>query len=141
MTIFCSRGFETLIGKGTRITGTISIAPNSMTVIDGEAFLSSITGQHVESKVSLKTTLHVSGIVRPTGIQDIQDTLNINVENVIITGTVYCDTIHVEGTLTVKAGATLKAKKILYREFIIEVGAVVHGRMLHLDHVSEGEQV
>ncbi|WP_407305684.1 hypothetical protein [Acinetobacter sp.] len=135
MTIFRSRGFDTLIGKGTSIRGDIAISANSTTVIDGDAALSYITGVVPPEKVATKTTLMVNGtVVR------FEKPLEINVHNVIITGQVTCDTITVEGTLAIKTGAVLKAKKILYRELIIETGAVVHGQMFHLDHTSEGEQ-
>lgn len=143
MTIFRSRGFDTLIGKGTSIRGSIVIAANSTTVIDGDAFLDDITGVQVEGKVSKKTTLRVGGTLRPKQNEGLGvfTPLNINVDNVIITGNVECDTIRVEGTLAVKAGATLKAKKILYRNLVAETGSVIHGAMSHLDHVSEGELV
>jgi len=135
--LFRSRGFDSLIGKGTVIHGELLIAANSTTLIEGSAYLSSVQGEQVDGKVSAKTTLHVGGQL----LEPIDKQLNIEVQNVIITGKVVCKTIRVEGTLAVKAGATLLAEKILYRELIIETGAVVHGRMNHLDHVSEGEVV
>lgn len=138
MTLFRTRGFDTLIGKGTTIHGEIVIAANSTAVIDGTAYLSSVRGEQIEGKVSGKTALHVSGFLDHAALQS---DLNIEVQNVIITGKVVCKTIRVEGTLAVKAGATLMAENILYRELIIETGAVVHGQMSHLDHVSAGEIV
>ena len=140
MTIFRSRGFDTLIGKGTVITGVLSLAPDSTAVIDGQAFLTDVNelGVHEGAKVKGKTTLHVNGqLAGPGG----SDQVTIEIQNVVVTGKVSCDEIRVEGTLAVKSGAVLKATKILYRELIIETGAVVHGQMSHLDHVSEGEQV
>jgi len=144
MTIFNSRGFDTIIGKGTLFQGQIAIAPNSTTVIDGEAQSTSIMGMHVDGKVSAKTTLRVSGRLVPSAGPaevDVPNALQINVQNVIITGYVECDTITVEGTLAIQSGATLKAKKILYRNYVSEKGAIVLGNLCHLDHVSEGEQV
>jgi cytoskeletal protein CcmA (bactofilin family) len=136
--LFRSRGFDSLIGKGTTIHGEMRIAANSTALIEGNGYLSSVLGETIDGKVSAKTTLHVNG-----QLQDAADgtPLNIEVHNVIITGKVVCKTIRVEGTLAVKAGATLIAEKILYRELIIETGAVVHGQMSHLDYVSEGEIV
>lgn len=136
--LFRSRGFDSLIGKGTTIHGTLMIAENSTTLIEGSAFLDRATGLISDGKVATKTTLHVAG--EAAGLAG-SSNLDIEVHNVIITGKVVCKTIRVEGTLAVKAGATLKADKILYRELIIETGAVVHGNMFHLDHVSEGEVI
>lgn len=143
MTIFSSRGFDTIIGKGSIFRGQFAIAPNSTTVIDGEVQSTAITGVEVEGKVSSKTTLRVGGRLTAPGSEGLGvfHSLNINVQNVIITGYVECDTITVEGTLAIKSGATLKAKKILYRNLINETGAIVLGNLAHLDHVSEGEQV
>ena len=138
--LFRSRGFDSLIGKGTVIHGgQILIAANATTLVEGAAYMDRILGDNGGSeKVAAKTTLHVAGIVAgPTGSKE----LEIDVHNVIITGQVVCKTIRVEGTLAVKAGAMLKADKILYRELIAETGAVIHGQMGHLDHVSEGEVV
>lgn len=135
--LFRSRGFDTLIGKGTTISGDILIAANSTTLIEGFGNLTSARGEEAEGKVSAKTTLNVAGQI----CSPINQELHVEVHNVIITGKVVCKTIRVEGTLAVKAGATLIAEKILYRELIIETGAVVHGRMSHLDYVSEGETI
>ena len=140
MTIFRSRGFDTLIGKGTVIMGVLSISTDTTAVIDGQAFMTDVNGrgESLTNKDQGKTTLHVNGqLAGPGGTSDV----DIEVQNVIVTGKVSCNEIRVEGTLAVKSGATLKATKILYRELIIETGAVVHGQMFHLDHVSEGEQV
>jgi cytoskeletal protein CcmA (bactofilin family) len=59
------------------------------------------------------------------------------VDNVIINGKVACNELRVEGMLAIKSTAVLKAQRIFYRQLVIETGAVVHGQMLHLDHVSE----
>lgn len=142
MTIFRSRGFDTLIGKHTSLTGELAIAPDSTAVVDGDAYVTKAMGvPATDGKVYTKTTLQVNGYLGPSHAVGMPKDTEINVHNVIITGKVICDVIHVEGTLAVKSGATLKAKKILYRKLVIETGAVVHGEMFHLDHVSEGEQV
>lgn len=138
--LFRSRGFDSLIGKGTVIHGSkMYIAANATTLVEGSAYFEGIQGDTGGSeKVATKTTLHVAGtLAGPLGGKD----LDIEVHNVIITGQVVCKTIRVEGTLAVKAGATLKAEKILYRNLITETGAIMHGQMGHLDHVSEGETV
>lgn len=140
MTIFRSRGFDSLIGTETQLWGDLFIARNSTFVIDGK-----MNGHNKitvlvdgDTKPDTKTTLRVNGEVWPTSPDR---PLEINVHNVVITGKVTCDTIHVEGTLAIRSGANLKADKIFYRELVIETGAVVHGQMYHLDHVSHGEQV
>ena len=144
MSIFSRKGFDTVIGKGTTLYGDFVIAASTTAVIEGTGYLSSVTESKVDDKKG-KTTLRVDGALVGPGydnhIVGKEHTLNIEIPNVIITGKVVCETIRVEGTLAVKAGATLMATKILYRELIIETGAVVHGQMAHLDHVSEGEQV
>lgn len=137
MTLFRTRGFDTLIGQGTTIHGEIMLAPNSTTVIDGSAYLNRVIELPVDGKTGDKTTLRVSGNLEP----EFQKELNIEVHNVIITGKVVCKTIRVEGTLAVKAGATLKAEKILYRNYVSETGAIILGNLAHLDYVSEGETV
>jgi cytoskeletal protein CcmA (bactofilin family) len=145
MSIFSRKGFDTVIGKGSTLIGDFVIAASTTAVIEGTGYLSSVTESKIDDKKG-KTTLRVDGLLVGPGWQDYRttsdkSTLDIEVSNVIITGKVVCETIRVEGTLAVKAGATLMANKILYRELIIETGAVVHGQMAHLDHVSEGEQV
>ena len=145
MSIFSRKGFDTVIGKGTTLVGDFVIAASTTAVIEGAGYLSSVTESKVDDKKG-KTTLRVDGLLVGPGydnhiVTGKEGALNIEVSNVIITGKVVCETIRVEGTLAVKAGATLNATKILYRELIIETGAVVHGQMAHLDHVSEGEQV
>lgn len=129
--LFRSRGFDSLIGKGTAIHGQIVIAANSTTLIEGTAFLSTARGENIEGDAGSKTTLHVAGQLLPSG------DLNVEVHNVIITGKVVCKTIRVDGTLAVKAGATLIAENILYRKLIIETGAIVRGQMSHIDHPEE----
>ena len=105
--------------------------------VDGSAICNSIVGSIADGKVNAKTTLRVGGDVIPQGPTG----LEIVVHNVIISGKVTCNEIRVEGALAVRSGAHLKADKIYYRELIIETGAVVHGQMFHLDHVSQQEQV
>jgi len=135
MTVFRSRGFDSIIGGQLVLSAnSVEIPANSTLLVEGT--LSAHTIQQIASeKVASKTTLRVSGTIKKDSIG-----LNITVHNVIITGKVECDEIRAEGCLAVKAGSTLKAGKIYYRELIVETGAVMTGQMLHLDHVSEGEQ-
>jgi len=135
MTVFRSRGFDSIIGgKLILHANSVEIPANSTLLVEGT--LSAHTIQQTASeKVASKTTLRVSGTIKKDPIG-----LNITVHNVIITGTVECDEIRAEGCLAVKSGCTLKAKRIFYRELIVETGAVMLGEMFHLDHTSQGEQ-
>ena len=142
MTIFRSRGFDSLIGKGTVIRGIIDIQPDSVMQIDGLAEVDII--QHGDEgmgdvagmghRIAPKTTLHVNGEVRQYNMP-----LEVTVHNVIVAGKLQCDKLRVEGTLAIKAGATIDADQIYYRNLVIENGAVVHGQMFHLDHLPPVE--
>jgi cytoskeletal protein CcmA (bactofilin family) len=137
MTIFRSRGFDSLVGKGTIFLGDLLIAANSTLQVDGNVQGESISqGSLTDGKVATRTKLMVNGHV-----ESLARPLHITVHNVIISGTVVCKEIRVEGTLAIKSGARLLAENIYYRTLVIETGAVVHGQMHHLDHVSAGEEV
>jgi len=137
MTIFRTRGFDSLIGKGTVIAGDICIAPDSTFQVDGSVNANFI--EHSDEgmgdvagmghRIAPKTTLHVNGEVLP-----LKADTRVKVHNVIITGTLKCSVLHVEGTLAVKKGATVDVEKIFYRDLVIETGAIVSGQMFHLDH-------
>lgn len=137
MSVFRSRGFDSIISKGTVLRGSLQLLSDTTLVLDGLGLLSTVT-ETVAEKSKGKTTLVVNGELSSEAVIDTP--LIICVSNVTITGTVTCDVIRVEGTLAVKSGAKLNANKILYRELVIETGAVVLGKMCHLDYVSEGEQ-
>lgn len=135
MTIFKTRGFDSIIGKGMSVFGEIILDRNSTLVIEGHAEVSRVsTAVNSNGNVDTKTTLRVSGELKGAA------NCKIEVHNVIITGKVVCEEVRVEGTLAVKSGSTLIANKIFYRELIVETGAIMNGQMLHLDHVSEGEK-
>lgn len=134
MSIFRTRGFDSIIGKGVTVHGSIEMEPNTTLVIEGMAFCSEIKVRQTD-KVDVKTTLRVVGELQKNGME----AFNVNIHNVIVTGVLVCDELRVEGTLAIKTGAQLKARKILYRELIVETGALMQGEMRHLDHVSEGE--
>lgn len=137
MSIFRTRGFDSIIGKGMIVRGELLLAPNSTFVIEGLAECSKISVHPAPEKVDIRTELRVPGTLQVLGTAD--DKLDIKIHNVVITGTVNCNEIWVEGTLALKTGAVLKASKIYYRKLIIETGSVVHGEMFHLDHASIGE--
>lgn len=134
--LFRSRGFDSLIAKGLTVHGQIMMTADSTLEVEGNAYLDRVIGDTSGDKLATKTTLRVSGILAgPAGSNE----LDIQVHNVVITGSVVCKTIRVEGTLAVKRGARLVADNIYYRNPIIEPGSIIHGNMHHLDHVSEGE--
>lgn len=131
---FKREGFDTLIAKGVTIKAATLILPlGSTTVIEGKVDGPQISAAQVEGKADLKTTIVIAGEVRTYN--------DITIPNVVITGSVDCDKIVVEGTLAIKAGARVKANEIRYRSLVIEDGAIVLAQMNHLDHISVGEQV
>lgn len=136
MTIFKTRGFDSLIAKGLTVRGELLLEVNSTLIIEGAVFASAVRVANPESVKSNKTTLRVTGELGQMG----DKLLDIEIQNVIITGKVECNELRVEGTLAVKSGASLVANKILYRELVVETGAIMNGAMYHLDHVSEGEK-
>jgi len=137
MTIFRTRGFDSLIGKGSSIQGDLIIEQNSTFQVDGivrASRINEITNPALERKKN-ETTLRVNGLVcGGDGVPEAGGLL-IEVANVIVSGAIHCSKLTVEGTLAVKAGATLNADEIYYRDLVIETGAIVHGQMFHLDHL------
>ena len=159
---FKFRGFDSIIGKGiTFQASSITIGVGQTMVIEGEVRGPDIiaksqipdmsktlpstvfSGGEVlvddqaqdkakKSKPDLKTTLAVRGIVHCANV--------LNVPNLIVTGEVHVDLIVCEGTLAIKSGAKIVAKALQYRNLVIEDGAVVLGKMSHLDYVSAGER-
>ena len=129
MTIFRSRGFDSIIGKDLVISALyINIPPQSTLLVEGHVTVGLVNGVMTEGpKPATKTTLRIAGFIR-------SDT--IDVHNVVISGEVHCKEIRVLGTLAVKRGAKLNADNIHYRELIVETGAMLNGKMFHLDHVT-----
>jgi len=126
MSIFKSKGFDTLIGKGTTVNGLLNISGTVQ--VDGVVNSDRIQPAPDQKQVRL----HVNGGLDATEVEVFDFTLN---------GSADVETLRVEGTLAVKSGATLKAKTIYYRTLVVEPGCVMHGELRHLDHVSEGERV
>jgi cytoskeletal protein CcmA (bactofilin family) len=128
-------GFDSIIAKGLTLrAATVIIGVGQTLVVDGEVFGPDIkVADQLDSKVDLKTTLIVNGTTECVN--------NITVPNLTVTGAVKVDMIICEGTLAIKAGAKVDANEIRYRHLVIEDGAVVLGKMAHLDHISAGEQV
>lgn len=128
MSIFRTRGFDSLIGKELEVVGALKIKAGSTVVIEGQLLCTGISVVG-EDRGNKDTTLRVSGKLLPCGPAD---HLLIDVHNVVITGEVKCDELVVD-TLALKKGCVLRANEICYRQLIIETGAVVHGTMRHHD--------
>ena len=128
---FNRTGFDSLVSKNTTFNGAgaLIIGLNETFVFDGN-FVGIGIMQEGDGSPN-KTTLVVGGHMKAE---------TITVSNVTITGRIDCDVIVVEGQLSIKGGATLKAREIRYRALTIEDGAVVIGQMNHLDYISAGEQ-
>ena len=124
-------GFDSFVSKNTTFNGAgaLIIGANETFIFDGNFVGIGITQEGDGSPN--KTTLVVGGHMRVE---------TITVSNITITGRIDCDVIIVEGQLSIKGDATLKAREIRYRALTIEDGAVVIGQMNHLDYISAGEQ-
>ncbi len=130
MSIFKTKGFDTIIGKGNVITGKLTL--NGTCVIDGV-----FNGESIRSDQNADTK--AKGVLIVNGSVDVLDV--VISDDLTITGSVTAKEVRVEGTLAIKSGCIVKAGRILYRTLVAEPGAVILGVMAHLDHVSDGEQV
>lgn len=128
MSIFKTKGFDTVISKETMLIGEMCFS--GVTVVDGIIEGQSIRQNTVDAK---KSSLHVNGSVQ---VNDV-----IVIHDLVICGNVTAKTIHVEGTLAVKSGAKLTADVVYYRTLHVEPGSVIIAKLEHLDHVSAGEKV
>lgn len=119
---FTRTGFDTLIAKGTSIHGDLVLPQGSTTIIDGV-----VLGRRISTapEKAGPTSLIIGGEVTMTD--------DVTVTDVTITGHLTCDALHVEGTLAIKLGAKVKADVVRYRRLIIEPGAVLAARLVHLD--------
>lgn len=127
MSIFKTKGFDTLIGKGTNFSGDIDI--QGAVVIDG-----TFRGGYIRTASGGgKATLMVNGEAKV-------DTI-ILADDLTVCGSVKAEEIRIEGILAIKGEAKVNATTIYYRTLVIEPGAVINGQLKHLDHCSEGEEV
>lgn len=130
MNPFKSKGFDSLIAPGQTILGDLILAKGSTSQIDGAVLGQSIKAETVRldgtSKAVLKTmsksptTLVINGTVT---------TDNVEVENVTISGVLYCKSLIVSGTLAIRKGAKVNADVICYQQMIIEPGAIINGNL------------
>lgn len=127
---FKRTGFDSLLSADTTINnGGMIIAANQTLILDGN-FIGTEVVQGGEPAVN-KTTLVVGGLIKVA---------SITISNVTVTGKIECDLLIVEGVLSVKGGAEIKAREIRYRQLNIEPTAIVLAQLAHLDHISAGEQ-
>lgn len=130
MSIFKTKGFDSLIAKGTVVHGAMTL--NGTCIIDGNFVGDSIRSDQ-NAEVKTKSVLIVNGTVSADNV--------VISDDLTITGTVTAKEVRVEGTLTIKGSSRIQADRILYRMLVTEPGAVILGALAHLDHVSDGEQV
>lgn len=128
MSIFKTKGFDTIIGKDVTLVGELCFS--GTVVIDGFINGVSIKQNTVDKKPS---SMLVNGTVQVTDV--------VISDDLTITGSLTAKEVRVEGTLAIKSGCKVQAERILYRTLVAEPGAIILGAMAHLDHVSDGEQV
>lgn len=128
MNPFKSQGFDSLIAKGLKIEGHMTLAPDTTTQIDGEMSGETISMTDAPAGKGTKTTLVVNGSVKTIQM--------IIVPNVTITGEVECSALEVVGVLAIKKGAKVKCNRIRYNTLIVETGAIIHG---HFEHIQTAE--
>ncbi len=130
MSIFKTKGFDTIISRGTIVNG--SMVFHGTAIIDGH-----FEGERIEALQEadnkMRNVLIVNGTANVKSV--------IISSNLTVSGTVTAAEIRVEGTLAIESGCKVQADRILYRTLVAEPGAVILGTMAHLDHVSDGEQV
>ena len=140
MNPFKTTGFDNLIGKGLVINASeIMLPAGSTMIVDGQVTVEKIMMIVDQQPGGLldkimpgpdhkKTTLVTNGQVTANG--------DVNVSNMTITGQFNAKVLICEGMLAIKSGAKVEATEIRYRSLTIEDGAIVLGKMTHLDHVN-----
>jgi len=124
---FKTVGFDSIIGPGTLVSGSIVNAGSLVIEGDFNGDQISYLGEGAKSEVTVAGTVDARRVVA---------------HDLTVLGRMHvADEIRVEGTLAVKGDAKIVAGTIYYRTLVIEPGAVILANMKHLDHVSEGEEV
>jgi cytoskeletal protein CcmA (bactofilin family) len=119
---FATKGFDSIIGRGVRITGNLEVPIGHTMVLDGEFAGESILGTVVSVK-DIRPTLVVGGVVNAK---------RVTVDNVTVSGVVACDILRVDGCLRLEKGAQVNADVIEYFDLIIDPTAVIQGRMVKI---------
>lgn len=119
MSIFKTKGFDTVISVGTSITGKVFIPAGSTLVIDGE-----VNAQIEETGEASNTTKII--------INGKLITEDLTIGNLIVNAraNVICQTLIITNTLAIKKdGILTSTDKIHYNKLVIEVGAKISGLM------------
>jgi cytoskeletal protein CcmA (bactofilin family) len=125
MSIFKTKGFDTVISKDTLLVGELCFS--GVTVVDGTIEGKSVKQNTVDTKPS---SLHVNGTVK---VDDV-----IVIHDLTICGTVTAKEIRVDGILAIKKGCKVQAERILYRTLVAEPGAIILGTMVLIDDTANG---
>lgn len=136
--MFKQSGFDSVISKGTVLSGDVIIPVGSTLQLDGTIINSNILVSNNElqgdkfEKAESKTKLILNGKI-------LAEDKNLDIENVEISGELKCNELRVETLLTIKSSAKITVGTIMYREIKLEPGAVILATLKHLDYVSAGE--
>ena len=127
---FKPAGFDSIISKGTLLSGILSLEANTTTVLDGK-----MSGDQINvsgADPAPKTTLVIHG--------DASTLDSVQVPNVTITGTLTCKSLNVSGQLAIKNGAVVNAETIRYGSLIVEPKAQINGHMISLESMNMAQQ-
>lgn len=127
MSIFQSKGFDTYIGKQTSLNGDVNFVGE--TVVDGI-----IVGRKIaHSDPKNKASLMINGTVEVETI--------VSSANIVVNGVATADDITVHGVLAIHRGAKVNAKRIFYKQLVIQTGARLEGQMICLDSPTKADPV
>lgn len=111
--IFRSKGFDSIIGAGTTVSGNLYI--EGAMQVDGTLNCVDVMGHD--------GSLHLNGKA---------DVVQLQVKDLTVCGVLKVKDLIVIGTLAVKKGATLDAGQISYTTLVIEPGALISGNLQQL---------
>lgn len=121
-------GFDTLIGANVALHDVLlRIAADTTIIIDGTVSFKEI--QAASSKG--KTTVVVNGSLTSPNPGEFR------IDNIVVSGTLECDVLIVDGELSVKAGSKLIANQIKYNKLIIEPSAIITGHLQPISSTTE----
>lgn len=124
---YTTTGVEIIGGQLVIAAGETFVADSSITSMSSIRASVTTTTDTKLAKKNLRTKLIIGGKVEAQFIE---------VPNVVVTGTIKAKILRVEGVLAVKAGAKIEADVVMYRELVVETGAIILARMQHLDHAD-----
>jgi len=100
--------------------------PEGNTRVEGEVSATHILGLH-NSNILISGSVEVEELIK--------------VESIEVSGCLHCKELRAEGILRAKKGSVISADMIFYRNLEIEPGAVILGKMSHLDTEQESNNV